>query len=368
MSRYDLAINGGGLLGRLIAWRAALQGITVALYDADDRDGRGATAWVAGGMIAPLAEAVDIDLELVEMGRRSLALWPAWLSELSSTVHYADCGTLVVWRRSEAEEAKRFEMSLKARVPRPDYQRLDADHLAVLEPALESRFREGFLLRGDAHIDNRQLLPALAGALDEAGVVCHWHRPVADSEELDASLVIDCRGRSARNRWKELRCVRGEIARLHAPGIELQHMVRLLHPRFSAYLICRPGGHLVVGATSIESDDSSPVSVRGALELLTAAYGILPELGEARILELNTGCRPALPDNRPRVRFDPRGRLLEVNGLYRHGFLLSPAIVEEVTAVLPKLLCDPSADIRQEGLLYSLSAEQWEERNLCQLL
>jgi glycine oxidase len=100
----------------------------------------------------------------------------------------------------------------------------------------------------------------------------------------------------------------------------------------------------LVGATSIESDDSSPVSVRGALELLSAAYAVLPELAEARILELNTGCRPALPNNRPEMRFDHTSRLLEVNGLYRHGFLLSPAVVEDILAVLPKLIDGPSED------------------------
>jgi glycine oxidase len=180
--------------------------------------------------------------------------------------------------------------------------------------------------------------------LDDAGVLCQWHRPVADSEQINASLVIDCRGKGAKSRWHELRSVRGEIARLHALGVELQHMIRLLHPRCSVYVISRPGGHLVVGATSVESDDCSPVSVRGALELLSAAYAVLPELAEARILEFNTACRPAFPDNRPGIRFDHTKRLLEVNGLYRHGFLLSPAVVEDILAVLPKLIDGPSED------------------------
>jgi glycine oxidase len=110
-------------------------------------------------------------------------------------------------------------------------------------------------------------------------------------------------------------------------------------------LISRPGGNLVVGATAIESDDASPVSVHGALELLSVAYSVLPELGEARIVELNTGCRPALPDNRPAIRYSRAARRVEVNGLYRHGFLLSPAVVEEVLAVLPQLLKSPHSEL-----------------------
>jgi glycine oxidase len=343
--KHDVAIVGGGLLGRLLAWRAALSGFGVELYDANERLGSKATAWVAGGMLTPQAEAADAEPELVAMGRRSLSLWPEWLSELPTHVHYSASGTLLLWQRADAGEATRFESLLTARDPQASYQHLDREQLAVLEPSLGHRFREALYLPGEAHIDNRQLLPALADALDELGVKCHWNRPVEDTERPDASILIDCRGKSAKSRWKELRGVRGEAVRLHAPGVELQHMIRLLHPRYSIYLISRPGGNLVVGATVIESDDCSPVSVRIALELLTAAYSMLPDLGEARIVELNSDCRPALPDNRPAIRYNHAKRLLEVNGLYRHGFLLSPSVVEETLTILPGLLENQNSEL-----------------------
>lgn len=338
MTMPDVAIVGGGLLGRLLAWRAALGGLRVTLYDANDRLGNEATAWVAGGMVTPQAEAADAEPELVSMGRRSLSLWPEWLAALPTPVHYSNSGTLLVWQRTDAGEARRFESLLKARDTKASYQRLNAEQLAAKEPALESRFREALYLPGEAHVDNRQLLPALADALDALGVECHWNRRVEDTERPEARIVIDCRGKSAKSRWKELRGVRGELVRLHAPGVELSHMVRLLHPRYQLYIISRPGGNVIVGATTVESDDCTPVSVRGALELLSAAYAVLPELGEARILELDCDCRPALPDNRPAIRYSREARLLEVNGLYRHGFLLAPVVVEEVLTILPVLL------------------------------
>jgi glycine oxidase len=344
--KRDVAIVGGGLLGRLLAWRAALSGVRVVLYDANDRLGDKATAWVAGGMVAPQAEAADADPQLVAMGRRSLSLWPEWLCTLSTPVHYNASGTLLLWQRADAGEAKRFESLLQARDPHANYQHLDGQQLAVREPSLGGRFREALYLPGDAHVDNRQLLPAVADALDELGVECHWNRRVEDAERHDASIVVDCRGTGAKSWWNEIRGVRGEVVRLHAPGVEVRHMLRLLHPRHSIYVISRPSGKLVVGATAIESDDQSPVSVRSALELLSAAYSLLPELGEARIVELNCGCRPALPDNRPAIRYSPAKRLLEVNGLYRHGFLLSPAVVEETLNILPGLLENPNSELR----------------------
>jgi glycine oxidase len=354
----DVAIVGGGLLGRLLAWRAALSGLRVELFDANDRLGSKATAWVAGGMVAPQAEAADAEPELVAMGRRSLSLWPEWLSELPTHVHYSANGTLLLWQRADAGEATRFESLLNGRDPHANYHHLDGQQLAKQEPSLGRRFREALYLTGEAHIDNRQLLPALADALEELGVECHWNRRVEDTERPDAYIVIDCRGKGAKSRWKELRGVRGELVRLHAPNVELRHMLRLLHPRYSIYVISRPSGNFVVGATAIESGDCSPVSVRSALELLSVAYSVLPELGEARIVELNCDCRPALPDNRPAIRYSPAKRLVEVNGLYRHGFLLSPAVVEETLTILQQLLESPSSKLKASPRWPLLGAQE----------
>jgi glycine oxidase len=138
----------------------------------------------------------------------------------------------------------------------------------------------------------------------------------------------------AKGDLRDLRGVRGEIVRLLAPEIKLNHMLRLLHPRHPVYIVPRSEGKLVVGATSIESEDRSPASVRGVLELLTSAYSMMPALAEARILEVNTQVRPAFPDNLPGLHFDRDRTVLYINGLYRHGFLLTPTIVEEVLGVL----------------------------------
>jgi glycine oxidase len=69
------------------------------------------------------------------------------------------------------------------------------------------------------------------------------------------------------------------------------------------------------------------VSLRSAVELMAAAQSVLPELAEARIVHLETNLRPALPDNEPRI--DHQDGLLRINGLYRHGWLLAPAVVED---------------------------------------
>ncbi|HTH09057.1 MAG TPA: glycine oxidase, partial [Acidovorax sp.] len=74
-------------------------------------------------------------------------------------------------------------------------------------------------------------------------------------------------------------------------------------------------------------------SVRSTLELLSAVYAIHPGFAEGRILELATQCRPTLPDNLPAIR-QPRERVLEINGLYRHGFMIAPAMLDVTLEVL----------------------------------
>jgi glycine oxidase len=329
----DLAIVGGGLLGRCLAWRASRAGARVVLYDAASYRGENSAAWVAAGMIAPTTEGIDAVAEIASMGTRSLSLWPRWLSELPVPVFFRDNGTLLLWHSEDTREAIRAQRRLPSQ-SKISIKRIGSARIREMEPALATRFPEALYITNEAQVDNRAFLKAVSIALAEAGVKCYWETFVDDGALPDAGFVVDCRGMGAKRDWAKLRGVRGEIVRLHAPDIELHHMLRLLHPRHPVYVVPRPEGRLVVGATCIESEDRSPVSVRGVLELLSSAYSLIPALAEARVLEFNTQVRPALPDNLPALRFDRERKALYINGLYRHGFLLTPTIVEEVLSLL----------------------------------
>jgi glycine oxidase len=325
---------GGGLVGRCLAWRASRAGARVVLYDSADSRGINSAAWAAAGMIAPTTEAIDADVQIASMGNNSLNLWPRWLAELPIPVFYRNTGTLLLWHGEDAGEAARAQSMLASRQVQSCVQCLESSQIAEVEPELGTRFSQALYVPSEAQIDNRGFLKAIGLALEEAGVESHWETAIDDGNLPDAGIVVDCRGMGAKGDWRNLRGVRGEIVRLQAPEIELNHMLRLLHPRYPIYIVPRADGKLVVGATSIESEDRSPASVRGVLELLTSAYSILPALAEARILEFNTQVRPALPNNLPAIQFDHEQRVLHINGLYRHGFLLTPTIVEEVLGLL----------------------------------
>ncbi|MBW5804055.1 MULTISPECIES: FAD-dependent oxidoreductase [Burkholderia] len=332
----DFAVLGGGLVGRLIAWRLAGDGHRVALYERGGPDGEQSAAWIAAAMLAPLAEAASAELLITELGAASLARWPQWLAELPEPVFFQHHGTLVVWHHADRAEAPLFERRVRANAPAglfdSGFVTLAGAQVDAAEPVLAGRFARGLLLPNEGQLDNRQALRALAAGLAERGVDLHWHVTIDDANLPAAHFTIDCRGLGAKPALPALRGIRGEVARVHAPGIGLTRPVRLLHPRYPLYIAPKQDDLYVIGATEVEGEDMSPVSVRSALELLSAAFSVHPAFGEARILELNAQCRPTLPDHRPAVIWDGASTLA-VNGLYRHGFMIAPEVAHAAVAL-----------------------------------
>jgi len=337
------AILGAGLMGRLLAVTLAQAGCQVELFDAGGPEADGAAARVAAAMLAPLAESAVAPPSVVRMGHHALERWPALIAALAQPVFFQREGTLVLWHRQDAPEAARLARVLSHTgevVPElPAMQTLDAAGIAALEPALGQRFAQGLLLPDEGQLDNRGLLAALLATLQAMpNVRTNWHAPrslddFSPGDSGQPERVIDCRGLGARPQWKALRGVRGEVIRVHAPEVALTRPTRLVHPRYPLYIAPKPGHVFVIGATEIESDDMSPASVRSTLELLSAAYAVHSGFAEARILEIATQCRPTLPDNLPAFR-QPRPGVMQINGLYRHGFMIAPALLDVAMELL----------------------------------
>lgn len=346
MNSRVFRVIGGGLMGRLMALGLVRQGHRVSLHDQGDASGRTAAAHVAAAMLAPYAESVEAEPEVVALGRESLKLWPTLLKSLPQEVFFQQNGTLVVWHSSDKDQAVQFGQRLHqwegalSEQDRP--QHLDRRRIADLEPQLGDRFQQGIYLPSEGQLDNRTLLVALAEALQREGVALHWGEK-ADPSDFGEDWVIDCRGMGAKPAWTTLRGVRGEVVRVETREVSLGRPVRLLHPRYPLYIAPKPHGIFVIGATQIETEDYSPASVRSALELLSALYSVHPGFGEARIVEIVSQCRPALPDNAPEIRWDGR-KTLRINGLYRHGYLMAPAIMNAALALVDRLLKEPQPD------------------------
>ena len=344
LSKGTYAIVGGGLMGRMLAIALAQKGSQVELFDKGGPDGSYAAARIAAAMLAPLAESAITENSVVRMGLYSLPRWQEIIASLASPVYFQKNGTLILWHRQDANEAERFTAHLEKNCRNNHAlsapQRLNNDALRELEPGVADRFNQGLYLPNEGQLDNRQLLSALAQELELLKVKCHWHTEISPQELRSQSkfhAVIDCRGTGAKELWTSqntsntLRGVRGEVVRLYAPEVKLRRPTRLIHPRYPIYIAPKENDMYVVGATEIESDDLSEMSVRSAMELLSAVYTVHSGFAEARILEMATQCRPTLKNNLPEIRTQRNHGLADlvlINGLYRHGFMIAPAILD----------------------------------------
>ncbi|MFA5547872.1 MAG: glycine oxidase ThiO [Porticoccaceae bacterium] len=331
-----VAVVGAGIMGRVLTAHLLARGCTVTLFDRDPRDRGGAAAWTAAGMLAPWAELEAAEPQVHSLGRRSLELWPALIASLGAAVDFHQRGSLVVAHPSDHRELGHFRQRLARQgVADRDAKTVDRDALTTLEPALADTFGEALWLPGEAWLDTGKVMAALGAHLLARGVDWRAQTPVTALAPGRVSTargdhafdqVFDCRGLGARADIPALRGVRGEVLWLEAPEVALSRPVRLLHPRYRLYLVPRTDNRYVLGATQIESDDNGPVTVRSALELLSAAWSLHPGFAEARILHAEANCRPALDDNLPLI--DSRPGLTRINGLFRHGYLLAPALAE----------------------------------------
>ncbi len=356
-----IAILGAGLMGRLLALSLIKESNTVELFDQDDAiSGMQSAAYLAAAMLAPLSESAEASREVMLLGEQSLARWPDLLSKLEHPVFFQQAGSLIVAFEQDEALLKHFQQRLKGH----NFEDVSTQKIHELEPELNPRLKKGIFLPQEGQLDNRALLKELATTLN-AYASTHsnfiWHQQafitragetfLKNGQPLDLSKfdwIIDCRGFGQKkeqnqevyskssgknlNKIPALRGVRGEVLRLKAPGVQLNRPVRLMHPRYPIYITPKEQGVFVVGATQIETEDDRQPTVRSTLELLSACFSVHPGFAEAEILEIAAGIRPAYMDNEPKIVVQKN--IININGLFRHGFLLAPAMVDACLGII----------------------------------
>lgn len=337
-----VTVIGAGVAGLTCAVELAERGVDdVEVLERSSSLGESACSWHAGGMLAPWCERENAEPLVARLGQDAIG-W--WVDKFPGTVRN---GTLVLAHGRDIAELNEFA----ARTER--FERVGRARIAELEPDLAERFNQALYFPAEAHLDPRAALTALAGRL---GARVRFGVDVTPDliRELQAAdrTVVNCTGLAARDELTDLRGVKGEMLVLRVaagtgtgagpgPGragrsheLSLKRPIRVLHARLPIYVVPREDGLFMVGATMLESDDPGRVSVRSVLELLTAVYALNPMFGEAEVVEMGAGVRPAFLDNLPRIRW--RDGVLHVNGFFRHGFLLAPALARMAAEVLLK--------------------------------
>ena len=302
----EISIIGAGVMGLCMATEITTRGGKIRLYDREPAIGGHTCSWWAGGMLAPQCEGETADEPVVRLGQEAADWWNKHAGGVTRN------GSLVLALGRDGGELKRFSRRTNGA------QQIGADEIAQLEPDLEHRFNTALFFANEAHLSPRDALSSLSQNLQKNGVSVQMTHPDQGVK------TIDCRGLSASDALTDLRGVKGEMLILKCPDVSLSRPIRLLHPRIPIYIVPRGNGVFMLGATMIESADRDRITARSMLELLSAAYALHPAFGEAEILEIGVDARPAFPDNLPRIR--KHGPVVYANGLYRHGFLLAPAV------------------------------------------
>ncbi|MGQ0625810.1 MAG: glycine oxidase ThiO [Sporichthyaceae bacterium] len=354
----EVVIVGGGVIGLATAWRGAQRGFRVIVVDPTPGAG---TSHVAAGMLAAVTEAQYTERALLALNLAAAAGYEAFTTELTERTGldtgYARCATLLVGADAGdlalVREAHGFVHSLGCSV-----ELVDSRALRRMEPMLAPGLRGGMLAPADHQVDPRRLVAALLAACRDAGVSFVAERAqrlvvtggrargvvTGDGATLLAEAVVLAAGC-----WSgaldgippgvlaPLRPVKGQLLRLRVPvpyRPVLRHTVRAWVAGSPVYLVARPDGELVIGATSEELGFDTRVTAGAVYDLLRDARVVLPSIAEREVTQILAGLRPATADNAPLIGPSGLPGLLMATGHHRNGVLLAAITAEILTAAL----------------------------------
>jgi glycine oxidase len=365
---FDVVIVGGGVIGLSCAWRLAQRGAQVAVFERGE-PGWGAT-YVAAGMLAPVGELSFGEPKLLELTLAAARMYPEFVAELEAasgiSTGYEQLGALhVALDQDEAAQLRRVH----------DLQRsleLEAEWLPPrkcrdLEPGLTPSFHGGVFAVGEAVVDPRELTWSLVVACASEGVEiragCEVVEPKledgrivgvrvakrvdlgrkpytyteSDGDFYADSVVLACGAWSGAAEWlpeearPTVRPVKGQVVELRGRGKE--PVARHILASERVYLVPRPDGRLIVGATVEEMGFDTTVTAGGVHELLREAYRLLPDVAEMQFVDASAGLRPGTPNNLPLIGPGAIDGLVLATGHFRNGILLAPLAAEAVSSI-----------------------------------
>lgn len=331
-----IQIAGAGVMGLTVAYALKRRFPDAKIEIRASKQGPCASL-LAGGMLAPYSEIEYLPGPHIKAAWRGVDFWE---SLPQSETGFSRRGSLVLAHVNDMHMLSRFEKNLAGCGAA---RRVDINKLKNLEPNLPPAFQEGIFIEGEACVHPAKAMEYLARA-------CSITERAADINSPDYDFTIDCRGYGAIYDDPELRGVKGETVIVRNTDFSLSRPVRLMHPRYPIYIVPRPNHEFMIGATIIESADHA-MTVKGTMELLSAAYSLHPSFGEAEIISTRAGTRPAYPDNLPRIKIE--GNIIRCNGLFRHGYLLAPVMAECVADII----------VDKDNEFMSLFAREHEHHN-----
>jgi glycine oxidase len=338
---------GAGIIGLTSAFRLALAGHRVTIIDPSPA--RGAT-WAAAGMIAPSAEIAPGEEGNYRRQRGALASWRELAGELKvvtgEDVLIVERGTLLVgWDASDRRQIDHYVQVARGFGATPEHR--ERGHWTEQFEGLSPRISEGVFFEGDAWLDPDQAVQLLHSALGQLGVTSVNDAVIRVGYDSDGVCAVTPSGEFRGRRGviatgasglpeglvspqrHAVRPVRGVTVRVQGPDRSDVATVRAYVRGRAFYMVSRPGGYCVLGATSEERGEAA-LEVGELQRLLRDALDVVPALDGSHVLEYRLGLRPASPDLEPFFEALGVTGWAWVSGHYRHGVTLAPLASSEV--------------------------------------
>lgn len=349
-----IIIIGGGVFGLSIGWYLARAGRPVTIFERDGA-GQGATR-AAAGMLMPWKLSKTFSDELFALQQAGYRLWPAFARELFTQtgvdLRYQTDGRYFVALDEKAVNRFRQQYRYHRRIGF-EIEWLRGDEARRRLPALGPEIAAAMFIPMAHYVDNRRLVEALREAFLRAGgtlrertavqAITVEHNRVGGvrlaAETVAAETVIVAAGA-----WSgrvgglppELSTVvqplKGQTLTLQmAPNRPL-----LAQPVIGpVYLVPRPDGRLIVGATVEEEAgfDIAPTAA-GLYFILKKAQQIIPAIKELPLVEMSAGLRPTAANRLPLLGATPTAGLLLATGGHAYGILLSPVVAQTISQLV----------------------------------
>ena len=344
---WDVVIAGGGIIGVSLARELRKHGATVLIVDRSE-PGREASH-AAAGMLAycdPMLPEI-----LAPLATASASLYPEFVHEIEDEsgmrVDLRTQGAIAYFSEPLSDSVAAYVSSHKC------MRRIDADEISPLEPCLAYSGQAAFSTP-EGSVDPRALVSASIKAAKHRGIDFASGSAVTAVEVQEGRAVSAATAKSRYQAGAVVNCCgawSGQVPPLRFPtrpikgqmlclvtaqhGL-LQHVVRAP----DAYIVPRSDGRVLVGSTLEDVGFDKRVDTDTIQRLHQAAANLVPQLGEARMLETWAGLRPGTRDTLPLLGATEVPNYFVAAGHYRDGILLAPITAHLMSQVVRGLKPD----------------------------
>lgn len=351
-SAADVAVVGAGVIGLSVAWRLALRGLAVVVFE---RASAGAGASLAAtGMLAAAAEHEPGCHDLLALALESQRQWPQFRAALEAQsgrdIDFREGGTLVAALGRDEVERLRFRHDLHMRCGLST-RWLSGSEVRAMEPALRPSVAAGIYCPDDHQVDPPRVMAALREAYIAAGgrLVEHCAVTAVDLEGgRVAGLVTSRGGCRASTVVLTAGAWTGNVvpAGLTVPVRPLKGQAlavrttpdtgTLAHIVWTEQIHMAPkgDGRMIVGSTVEERGFDDTITAGGLYALLEGARRAFPAIEEMAIDAMWTGFRPSSIDDAPILGATSIPGLALATGHHRNGYLLAPATAFAMEALI----------------------------------